>query len=178
MGSSLSTIQRAVSSLADAGVLTREWDRGPFAFSSNAPTGALREIAQWTLGWDAAASLAESARQIAPEAEAPPTITNPRIRRAWSPAIDRLVRRHQPAKVILFGSQARGDAADDSDVDLLVVFDRVQDRRKKRVEVRESLSDMPFSKDVLVATRDDVLHPPPGTALAEALREGVVVYER
>jgi len=80
--------------------------------------------------------------------------------------------------VILFGSQARGDATPNSDVDLLVVFDVLENRRERRVEIRHLLRDMPFAKDVLVATPADVAHPAAGTAIAEAAHEGVVVYER
>lgn len=35
--------------------------------------------------------------------------------------VKRIVRRFQPERIILFGSQARGDAGPDSDVDLLVI---------------------------------------------------------
>src|SRR3990172_11749511 len=176
-GNALSTVQRAVHSLTDAGVLTREWDRGPFSFSSNAPAGALRELAQWALGPDLSLRLVEAARTAAPEESAPATITNPRIRRAWSPAIERLVSRHHPNPIVLFGSQARGDAESGSDVDLLVVFDRVSDRRQKRVAIRRTLADMPFAKDVLVASTADLAQPPSGTALAEAIRDGFLVYQ-
>ena len=37
--------------------------------------------------------------------------------------VKRIVRKFHPQQVILFGSQARGDAGPDSDVDLLVVMD-------------------------------------------------------
>jgi len=37
---------------------------------------------------------------------------------------------------------------------------------------------MPFAKDVLVATPDELSQPPAGTALAEAAKEGIVLYAR
>ena len=37
--------------------------------------------------------------------------------------VQRIVKKFRPERVILFGSQARGDAGPDSDVDLLVVMD-------------------------------------------------------
>jgi len=37
---------------------------------------------------------------------------------------------------------------------------------------------MPFAKDILAAVTDDLGHPLRGSALAEAIRDGVVVYER
>ena len=40
----------------------------------------------------------------------------------------RIVEKFDPLQVILFGSQARGDAHADSDVDLLVVFPHVDEQ--------------------------------------------------
>lgn len=178
-GSALSTAQRAVGSLAQAGVLKREWNRGPYAFTSNAPTSALREVADWTLGVTAASSVSGAARTLAVDPDdVPSTIRNPRIRRAWKVALNRLVSEFRPERVVLFGSQARGDAANDSDVDLLVVFEHVADHRQKRVAIRRSLSDMPFAKDVVVASADEAARPMGGTALADAVKHGLVVYER
>jgi predicted nucleotidyltransferase len=37
--------------------------------------------------------------------------------------IERIVRRFDPQRIILFGSQARGDAGPDSDWDLLIIVD-------------------------------------------------------
>ena len=177
-GSALSTAQRAVGSLEQAGVLRREWNRGPYAFTSNAPTSALRQVADWTLGSVAASSISQAAQTLATDTDdAPSTIRNPRIRRAWKVALSRLVSEYHPERVVLFGSQARGSASADSDVDLLVVFTRVDDRRKRAIELMRLLSDMPFAKDVLVASAKDTIRPLRGSALADALKNGVVVYE-
>ena len=108
----------------------------------------------------------------------PDTIRDQRIRTAWPTAIRSIVSAYDPARVILFGSQARGDAQPDSDVDLLVVFDDDRDRRERRIGIRRLLRDMPFAKDVLVASTADLQHSAGSTAVAAALREGVVVYER
>ena len=48
----------------------------------------------------------------------------------------------------------------------------------RRIGIRRLLRDMPFAKDVLVASVADLQHPIGGTAVSAALREGVVVYER
>jgi len=47
--------------------------------------------------------------------------------------VERIVAQFRPEKVILFGSQARGDAGPDSDVDLLVVMPVQGSKRAKRV---------------------------------------------
>ena len=49
-----------------------------------------------------------------------------------STMVDRIVGRFQPSRVVLFGSQARGDANEWSDVDLLVVMGNVPDKRRSR----------------------------------------------
>lgn len=179
-GRALSTVQRAAGTLVSANVLVREWDRGPFTFAPGAPRSALRELAEWTLGPRQVSQLTAAIRRAArtDESDAPATIKNPRIRRAWPHAIKRIVSSYHPRRVVLFGSQARGDAKPDSDVDLLVVFDRVPDRRERSVEIAQLLRDMPFGKDVLVAGADDLRHPLRGSALADAVKSGVVVYER
>jgi predicted nucleotidyltransferase len=179
-GRGLSTVQRAVSTLAASNVLAREWERGPFTFAPGAPKGALRELADWTLGPTNRSDLiaAIHQRKRTEESDAPATITNPRIRRAWPHAIRRIITTYHPRRVVLFGSQARGDSDLQSDVDLLVVFDKVPDRRERSVQITRLLRDMPFAKDVLVAGADDVSHPLRGSALADAVKTGLVVYER
>ena len=179
-GKPLSTIQRSVDSLAAAGVLVRESPRGRWRFSAGAPRRALRELAEWRLragSTDTSARVGDigstSIRQAAPR-----TIRDDRIRAAWPTAIQSIVSAYQPERVILFGSQARGDAGPDSDVDLLVVFTEEVDRRERRAQILRLLRGMPFAKDVLVATTANLTRPLIGSALADAVREGVTVYER
>jgi predicted nucleotidyltransferase len=93
---------------------------------------------------------------------------------------ERIVRQFNPLRIILFGSQARGDAHPQSDVDLLVVLPEVVDKRRTTVEIRRALADLPAGKDIIVTTpaeiacRGDLV----GTVLRPALREGKVLYER
>jgi predicted nucleotidyltransferase len=102
----------------------------------------------------------------------PPTIVSVRVRDAWAQTIKRIATTYHPRRVILFGSQARGDADPDSDVDLLVVFDDERDGRERRVGIRRLLGDAPFAKDVLVARWAAHRGRPAST------EEGIVVYER
>lgn len=66
-----------------------------------------------------------------------------------------IVDAHSPEKVILFGSYARGNPHDDSDIDLLVVMPYEGNELDKMAEVRGGLSsEMPL--DVLVKTPTQV----------------------
>jgi len=93
--------------------------------------------------------------------------------------VDRIVGRFQPARVVLFGSRARGGASQWSDVDLLVVMRDVADTRMAAVEIRRLLADVPVSKDIIVATPEEVARrgQVAGTVIHAALREGIVLYE-
>jgi predicted nucleotidyltransferase len=95
-------------------------------------------------------------------------------------AIERIVCRFDPLRIILFGSWARGDARPDSDIDLLVVLPEVENKRHTMVEIMRALNGLPASKDVLVTTPDEIRRRGDlvGDVLRPALREGKVVYER
>jgi DNA-binding MarR family transcriptional regulator len=175
----VSTIQRAVQTLEADELVRREGHRGPIVFRPAAPRAALREVADWSLGPRRAATIANAARTLAQRPPSvPSTIRDPAIRAAWPATIDAIVREFGPKRVILFGSQARGDAVRDSDVDLLVVFEDVADRRERAIEIASLLRSAPFPKDILVASERDAARPMAGTAMADALREGLVVYGR
>ena len=94
--------------------------------------------------------------------------------------VDRIVKQFQPTRIMLFGSQARGDARESSDVDLLVVLDDVPNKHQAAVEIRRLLKDLPVSKDIVIATPDEMAKRGHivGTIIRAALREGKVVYER
>jgi uncharacterized protein len=103
---------------------------------------------------------------------------------AWIPyMVDRIVREFRPVKVILFGSQARGDAGTESDVDLLVVMPDTWAGARKRtaaVGIMGALSDLPISKDIVITTPEEIARRGRlvGTVLQLALAEGTVLYEQ
>ena len=91
---------------------------------------------------------------------------------------ERIVHEFNPLQIILFGSQARGDTDQDSDIDLLVVFEELTDKRKTAINIRVALADLPVAKDILVSTTKELEHHRKriGSVLRYAQQEGKVLY--
>jgi predicted nucleotidyltransferase len=83
------------------------------------------------------------------------------------------------ARVILFGSQARGEAGPDSDIDLLVVQPRVDDRFGEIVRLQRVLAPLRLPADVVVVSEAHVQEwgDVQNTMLHDALREGRVLAQ-
>jgi len=97
----------------------------------------------------------------------------------WLPAVKRrIVRGFHPSRIILFGSQVRGDARPDSDVDLLVVLPSTAGSRPTAGDIHAVLVGIPLAKDIIVTTKRDLreLDDLPGSILRPALVEGRTIY--
>lgn len=97
--------------------------------------------------------------------------------------VERIVAAVDPEKVILFGSQARGEAGPDSDVDLLVVerepFSRERSRRKELLRVNMAIREFDLSTDILLYCSDELeAKQLSSVVVAEACRDGKVLYVR
>jgi len=102
------------------------------------------------------------------------------IQESLDEIVSRIVKRFDPEKIILFGSQARGNTVTHSDVDLLVIMPVPDTRRKLATEIDLSLVGIDLPTDVIVVTPEEVQRNQDriGTIIRPAIREGKVLYER
>ena len=86
---------------------------------------------------------------------------------------------YDPERVILFGSLARGDADEYSDVDVLVVK-RTKTRFVQRLVDAARLISLPRNVDVFVYTPEELsaMEEDGNPFIESALRDGIVVYEK
>jgi predicted nucleotidyltransferase len=92
----------------------------------------------------------------------------------------RLLAKFDLEKIILFGSQARGEANLKSDIDLLLIGKVKYDRYKMITDALRSLGKMNYAFDVIILTADEFkAHKNiPGTIARYAFEEGKILYER
>lgn len=89
----------------------------------------------------------------------------------------------QPEQIILFGSLARGEMTEDSDIDLLIVEKegfKERSRWQKLEQIRNLLATFPMPKDILLYSQDEVnrwknsVH----HIIAHALQEGKPLFTK
>ena len=92
---------------------------------------------------------------------------------------DRIAEEFHPQRIILFGSLARGEAREDSDVDLLVVLDFKGSHLGKSAEILSAVHPRTFAVDLLVRTPEEMMWRYEGgdPLVREAVDRGVVLYE-
>ena len=90
-----------------------------------------------------------------------------------------LVKAAKPNRIIMFGSQARGEAGEDSDFDVMVVEDGVSDRVGEMVRLNRLLRSLDIPVDLLVVSAEKFNYwcDTPGNVYFEAATEGEVLYE-
>lgn len=98
----------------------------------------------------------------------------------FSEATRRIVEQFHPVKVILFGSHARGEADERSDIDLIVLCESFTDRYELEARMYAAMRGIPYPVDLIVFTPEEfeVERTMVGTVACPAAREGKVVYER
>jgi predicted nucleotidyltransferase len=96
-------------------------------------------------------------------------------------AVDRLIlAARSPLRVILFGSYARGDAKDASDLDLLVVEDEVPNIVEEYGRLRAAIGSVGAGVDLLIYSRKEFERRQgwQTSPVFDAVRSGKVLYER
>ncbi|MCX5758484.1 MAG: nucleotidyltransferase domain-containing protein [Candidatus Hydrogenedentes bacterium] len=83
-----------------------------------------------------------------------------------------------PKRIILFGSRARGNAAPESDVDLVVVYDGPRSKRDVQLEIRRLFAHPGFSMDLFVMTSEELeaARTTANTLAREVAEHGVAYY--
>jgi predicted nucleotidyltransferase len=81
-------------------------------------------------------------------------------------------------QVILFGSYARGEATENSDVDLLIIAESKLPRFKRSRALYKLLRPYPFGMDILVYTPQEIEtgRQSPVSFVSTVLREGKTLY--
>lgn len=95
-------------------------------------------------------------------------------------AVDKLVDTYQPESVFVFGSFAWGEPDEESDLDLLVVIKRSEEKPYKRIlKGLRSLRDLKIPKDILVYTVAEFedLAKDRSTLCHKIKNEGIKAYE-
>jgi predicted nucleotidyltransferase len=89
-----------------------------------------------------------------------------------------IVERFHPFRVILFGSQARGDTHLDSDLDLLIIAPSDKPRWQRTAPVYRALAGLGVSKDIVWWTPEEIeeWRGVMSHFINTALREGKVLY--
>jgi predicted nucleotidyltransferase len=98
--------------------------------------------------------------------------------------VEAVVREAQPEMVYVFGSYARGQAREESDIDLLIVesadFGPGRSRWAELKRIRRALSGFRVPKDILVFSRGefDYWKGASSHVIAQAAKEGRLIYAR
>ena len=103
-----------------------------------------------------------------------------KVRRTIDKIVERITKKYQPKKVILFGSYAYGEPTEDSDLDILIVTQRGLDPEETYKIRRELLRDfsvpvqiISVSEEEFTETKDII-----GGITYPASKYGEILYEK
>lgn len=85
----------------------------------------------------------------------------------------------QPAKVIVFGSYGRGDASENSDLDLLVIEPQVENKGEEYLKLHRAAGMIGVGIDLIICSQEEFERRSqvPGTLPYWAKKEGKLLYD-
>ena len=95
-------------------------------------------------------------------------------------AVKLLVDASHPLKIILFGSQARHDATEDSDIDIMVIVDQLKDKEAETMALYRSLWEQKIYADVVLVSQEhfDYWKDTTNHICNEAFLDGRMLYDK
>ncbi|MEK6589719.1 MAG: nucleotidyltransferase domain-containing protein [Nitrospinota bacterium] len=93
---------------------------------------------------------------------------------------ERLIASYDPDTIILYGSHARNEGSDKSDIDILILKDTEERPIDRRIRVEKILADRVKPLDILVYTPQEIkyLFPIGSPFIEEVIETGRVIYMR
>lgn len=91
----------------------------------------------------------------------------------------RLVKEFNPKKIYIFGSYAWGHPNEESDLDIMIIIDKIEDRIKAMRNGIKALRGLKISKDLIVETEEEFKSYSKENYRIEneILKKGVLIYE-
>ena len=91
----------------------------------------------------------------------------------------RLIKEFNPKKIYIFGSYAWGQPNEDSDLDIMIIIDKIEDRIKTMRNGIKALRGLKISKDLIVETEEEFKNYSRKNYRIEneILKKGVLIYE-
>lgn len=94
--------------------------------------------------------------------------------------VNRIAINYKPEKIILFGSYARGNYNEDSDLDFILIKDTQMPKHKRGLEVRRLFYGLPIPMDFKIYTTSEFKNELSNqySFLNSAIKGSKVLYER
>ncbi len=91
----------------------------------------------------------------------------------------RIAVKARPEKIILFGSYARGKPGPDSDIDILVVLDKPQEKTRRYDLVDKAVGDHLYPLDILVRNQKELAQriSLKDSFFMDIINKGLLLYE-
>lgn len=105
-------------------------------------------------------------------------MTKKALNRIVHEIVGRILTVVKPQKIFLFGSAARNEMRENSDIDLLVVVPNGLHRRRTAQNIYRNLLGVGFAADIVVVNEEDVekYRDVEGSVIRPAVTEGRIVY--